>query len=155
MTVWTIAQILIERDWEEIILIGVLLETPRKSRWRPQDSFWRPPYFQWRPHIFVGDPWFLFKTPDSCWRSPDFHWRPPLSSISDLQIFYWGPLNEIKGISNENLRITNENPGSPMKIWSSLTKIGGLQRESEGLQRKCGVSNSARMIMISLQTKNM
>ena len=41
--------------WEEVIIIGVLLET--LFHWRPSwTSRWKPTYSCWRPHIFIGDP---------------------------------------------------------------------------------------------------
>ena len=109
--------------WEEIVIIGVLLET----------SFpWRPP--------FIGDPLSL-ETPDFYWRPLDFHRRRPQVFVGDprfvLETLRFSLGNPDKGISNENI-------GSSMRIWRSPMKIWGLQKNLGspmkilGLQRKYG-----------------
>ena len=55
--------------WEEIIIIGVLLETlfhwrpSLTSRWRPPDFNWKPQILIWRPQILVGDPHIFIGDP--------------------------------------------------------------------------------------------
>ena len=71
--------------WEEVIIIGVLLET--LFHWRPSwTSRWKPTYSCWRPHIFIGDPIFSLETPIFSLETPYFHWRPHIF-IGDPHIF--------------------------------------------------------------------
>ena len=57
-----------QRVWEEIIIIGVKLETPWTSCWRPPDYSWIRPDFHWRPHDSRQRPTYFH------WRPLDFHW---------------------------------------------------------------------------------
>ena len=119
---------------EEIIITGVLLETP-----------------------FIGDQHGLLV--GDCRR---FNWRPPdlinndglhrKSGVSNKNLAVsnknLGVFNQKHGVSNENMSVSNENLGvshknmeSPMKIWMSPMKVwvsptrcpyGGLQRDVHG-----------------------
>ena len=54
--------------WEVIIIIGVLLKTPRFSLEHPY-FHWTPPYFRERPDISAGDPQILVSL-IKIWGSP-------------------------------------------------------------------------------------
>ena len=88
----------------EVIIIGVLLETPLEYYWRPHGRLVEDPkiivgdphIFIGDPHIFNEDPRFLLETPDVRCRPPDYCWRPnifigdPTFSL-DLQYFHGRP----------------------------------------------------------------
>ena len=125
-------------------------------------------YIQWRPKLFVDPILFVFNPKfsletqrfsiflflNSNFGSPMKIWGLQWKS-SALQWKSWGLL-KILGFSNENLEVSKENLGSPMKfvrspmnIWGSKTIMLGLNvklgvsYDNGGFYRKSGVSNES------------